>query len=59
MIGKTKEMIDIKGGWKETTALMEASDKAHGKIVELLLAKERMLMWEVISCILKDSKQLI
>ena len=30
-------MIDIKGGWKETTALMEASDKAHGKIVELLL----------------------
>ena len=53
MIGKTKEKIDIKGGWKEITALMEVSDKGHGKIVDLLLAKERMLMWEVISCILK------
>ena len=41
MIGKTKEMIDIKGGWKETTALMKASDKGHGKIVEPLLAKAK------------------
>ena len=44
MIGMTKEMIDIKGGWKETTALMELPYKGHGKIVKLLLAKERMLM---------------
>ena len=44
MIGMTKEVIDVTGGVFETTALMEASNKAHGKIVEPLLAKERMLM---------------
>ena len=37
MIGMTKEMIDIKGGWKKASALMNAAQKGHGKIVEVLL----------------------
>ena len=37
MIGMTKELINIKGGEYQITALMNASMEGHGKIVELLL----------------------
>ena len=37
MIGLTEEMINIKGGKYETTALMKAAREGHVKIVELLL----------------------
>ena len=37
MFGLTKEMIDVKGGYYETTALMNAARGGHAEIVELLL----------------------
>ena len=39
MIGITKELIDIKDGLNEATALILAAKNGHGKIVELLLDK--------------------
>ena len=41
-IGMTKEMIDVKDEYN-STALMNAAEGGHGKIVELLLERNAMI----------------